>query len=159
MAVTVTVKGLTFTIPERQERGWGDQVTSWIQEVSSAVNDITSVGDIPLTSVSVVNTGVLTTIDNLSFNTSLVRHAEIRYGVYRVSTGAGATELSQKGTIFITYKSTSNTWEIEDHAVGDARIQFSITNAGQLQYTATAITGTYNLSGSKLSFRAEAFPI
>lgn len=33
-AVTVTVNGSNYTIPQKNERGWGDQVTAWIQATS-----------------------------------------------------------------------------------------------------------------------------
>lgn len=36
MSVAVTVNNVNFTIPSTNDRGWGTQVTSWIQTVSSS---------------------------------------------------------------------------------------------------------------------------
>lgn len=35
MSVTVSVAGVNYTIPQTKERGWGANVTSWIQAISS----------------------------------------------------------------------------------------------------------------------------
>ena len=36
MSVSVTVNNVNYTIPTENETGWADQVTSWIQAVSSS---------------------------------------------------------------------------------------------------------------------------
>jgi hypothetical protein len=88
------------------------------------------------------------------FDGSQVRGARISYCVYRNTTGGGATELSERGDIFITYKTVAGTWEIAiAGAVGNAGVTFSITNGGQVQYTSTNITGTNNVQ--KITFKAE----
>lgn len=156
MAVTVTIKGRLFEIPQRKERAWGDQVTNWAVAISNAVNDLTVVGDIKLVSVSVNNNQTTPiNVPNLRFDTVQTRHAIISYSVYRVK---GSDELSQAGQMYVTYKNNSGTWEIIDNTVGDAGIVFTITPAGQVQYTTTDLTdaGTYV---GKMSFRGMAFPV
>jgi len=155
MSVVVTIKGLGFTIPETGERDWGTEVTSWIQQISSAVSDLTVAGDVKLISVSVSNNqGSVANIENLNFDTATIRHAIVEYAVYRVTT---TEELSQTGNLYLTYKSNANTWEIVDNAVGDAEITFTITNAGQVQYVTTNMGGS-SYTG-KMSFRGRVFPV
>ena len=36
MSVTVSVNNSNYTIPQTNETGWGDNVTSWIQAISSS---------------------------------------------------------------------------------------------------------------------------
>ena len=43
-SVTVTVNGTTYTIPQTNEKGWGANVTSWIQAMSS--NALTPIGGV-----------------------------------------------------------------------------------------------------------------
>lgn len=155
MAIPVVVKGLTFLIPETSERRWGDETTNYLVTLGTAINDITSVGDIPLLSIPINNNQTtLINVDNLSFETTQVRHAIIEYSVYRVTS---SEEVSQCGNLLITYKNNAATWELIDNTVGDAGVSFTITTAGQVQYTSTNMAGTgYQ---SKMSFRARAFPI
>jgi hypothetical protein len=48
MSVSVTVAGVSYTIPQTGEVGWGDQVTAWIQKVSNSTLQ-TSGGSFSLT--------------------------------------------------------------------------------------------------------------
>jgi len=155
MSVRVTIKGRPFLIPQRKERGWGDEVTNWAIAISKAVDDLTVAGDIKLITVSVNNNQVAPiAVPNLRFDTVVNRHAIIDYAVYRIK---GSDELSQAGQIYLTYKSSAGTWEIADNTVGDAGIVFTVTSQGQVQYTTTNLTdvGTYT---GKMSFRGRAFP-
>lgn len=155
MSITVSVKNQTFTIPESGNRQWGEETTGWISAISLAVSDLTVTGDIKLISVSVANNQAATAnVENLRFENSQTRHAIVEYGVYRITSGS---EVSQAGQLFLTYKSSAATWEIEDHTVGDAGMVFTITTAGQIQYTSTNMAGT-GYQG-KMSFRGRAFPV
>ena len=47
-SVTVTVNGTNHTIPQTNERGWGNAVTAWIQAISTYALQPTG-GSFPLT--------------------------------------------------------------------------------------------------------------
>lgn len=152
MSVSVTIKGLTYIIPERSERGWGGQVSDYLQAVADAINGSSSAGDIANLTNNINNTNVLTNVDNLAFDNTSVKGAVIYYNINRTTS---TTQLVQEGQLTIRYKSSTNSWEWVDEGTGDnALVTFSITSAGQVQYTAEIITGTgYSAT---LSFRAFA---
>lgn len=154
MSVQVVIKGLTFQIPETGERDWGTEVTGWIDSISTAVSDLTVTGDIKLLSVGLSNNAPSTTVENLRFDTSEVRHAIITYSIYRVTS---LHEESSMNHMYLTYKSNAGTWELVDNGVGSTGVNFTIDNTGQVKYTSTNLSGT-GYSG-KMSFRAQAFPI
>ena len=156
MSVIVTIKGMPFTIPQRKERGWGDQVTNWIISASRAIDDLTVAGDIKLISVSVNNNQATpTNVPNLRFDTLQTRHAIVDYGVYRIK---GSEELSEMASLYVTYKSSAGTWELIDNGVGISGLSFSITGAGQVQYTSSNMVDVGVYTG-KMSFRARSFPV
>lgn len=84
-------------------------------------------------------------ITNLSFSGSAFRGAVVQYTVYRYH--SGVYEGSQVGTLYLGYRTNAADWKIDDIANGDlVGVTFTITAAGQVQYTST------NLSGSQTSF-------
>lgn len=90
----------------------------------------------------------------LSFNSESISQGIIEYLIQIVTTGGGAVELIRSGAIHAVYRPTTNVWAL--FAVGtpgpDAtNITFSITAAGQVQYTSANTTGTASIS--KLTYR------
>jgi len=93
-------------------------------------------------------------ITGLSFNSEGISQAIVEFFIQRVTTGAGATELITSGVFHVVYKPTTNAWVLT--VIGTpgpsvSGITFSITAAGQVQYTSTNITGTSSIS--KISYR------
>lgn len=88
-------------------------------------------------------------VTGLAFSGASVRSFETNYQVYRNTTSTGATELSERGKLTGVYSTVAGTWEMTQQAVGNAGITFSITSAGQVQYTSTNITGTAASSDMK----------
>lgn len=94
-------------------------------------------------------------ITGLNFNSDSVSHGIVEFFIQRVTTGTGATELITSGIFHVVYKPTTNSWALT--VIGTpgpsvSGITFSITAAGQVQYTSTNITGTSSIS--KMSYRA-----
>jgi hypothetical protein len=88
------------------------------------------------------------------FNGATQRSFELDYQVYINTTGSGATELSERGKIFGAYSTVAGTWEITvSGAVGSSGVTFSMTNAGQLQYTSQNTTGTAASSSLHYTYR------
>ena len=92
----------------------------------------------------------------MSFPTSSVRAAFIRYSVYREN-ATPSTIVTETGTLNIVYNQsnpTNNKWEISQDKTGNASITFTVTDAGQVQYTTSAIAGTF-VTG-KIYFTAQS---
>lgn len=92
-------------------------------------------------------------VTGLSFSGSAIRSFAIDYQIYRNTTGTGATELAESGTLMGVYSTVSGSWEMTQSQVGSAGVTFTITNAGQVQYTSTNITGTAATSQMKFKYR------
>ena len=96
-------------------------------------------------------------ITGLSFDPTKIGGFTIDYRVYRQTTGGGATELAEQGQLVGAYSPVAGTWEMtQGPDVGDAGLTFSITNAGQVQYTSTNITGTPSQSYIRFKARSTA---
>ena len=97
-------------------------------------------------------------ITGMSLNKEQVSSAIVEYLIQRVTTGGGAVELIAGGMFHLVYKPTSDSWAIQ--AIGtpgpsSSGVTFSVTSAGQVQYTSTNETGTASIS--KIYFRMRTF--
>lgn len=100
------------------------------------------------------NPGNNVILPNLSFSTSIVRGAFIRYALNRKT---DSTEVSEEGSIQIVYNAsnpTSSKWEVTRDSIGDASITFTVTDVGQVQFSTTTISGA-NHAG-KIFYTAQA---
>jgi hypothetical protein len=91
-------------------------------------------------------------IDGLFFDKNIVRSAIVTYQIYRKTTGIDAVELAEAGTIKCIYLDTAGIWNITKESNGDAEVEITMNNAGQLRYTSSDITGTPSISAMR--FRA-----
>lgn len=101
------------------------------------------------------NVAVAANIDGLTFTSKTVSQAVVDFFIQRVTTGIGATEILTSGTFHLVYKPTSNAWALVIMGTpgpSASGITFSVTAAGQVQYTSSNITGTASIS--KISWRA-----
>lgn len=100
------------------------------------------------------NQAVAADIIGLALSSKSVSQGIIEYLVQRVTTGTGAVELVESGSIHAVYKPTSLSWALVTMGTpgpSTSGVTFSITAAGQIKYTSTNITGTASIS--KLTFR------
>jgi hypothetical protein len=84
-------------------------------------------------------------ITGLVFDKTVYITAEVQYTVMR-KTDTAASGVRETGRLLCTYESQENAWNIEPlvdtfMTNGPSGITFSITSAGQIQYTSTNITG------------------
>ena len=77
----------------------------------------------------------------LNIDTSIYGAFFAIYRVYRKTTGAGATELAEAGTLTGVFSPVAGTWELTQTKVGDALTTFTITGAGHVQFLSTPISG------------------
>lgn len=101
------------------------------------------------------NLAVAANIESLVFDKRFTSSAVIDYVIQRTSSSA---ELIQSGILMAVYKPRADAWSVFEygtpgpHASG---VTFTITSAGQVQYTTTNQAGTIALS--RMIFRARPF--
>jgi predicted acyltransferase (DUF342 family) len=91
-------------------------------------------------------------VSGLSFDPNTTRGVVIDYSIYRYHTSP-TTEVASTGTIRLIYKDIAASWTMDESYVGDiVGVTFTITPAGQVQYTSTNIGGTLNTSTMKYRY-------
>lgn len=154
MSTAVTINGETYNIPSMGENPpWGEELHDLLNALVTSVNSLQGSADIALTSFTIANNqSSVANVTGASWDTSQVRSSIMTYSVYR---STASNEVSESGQIYITYKSTAGTWELAQNKVGESSVVFTITNAGQLQYTSSNLAGA-SYSG-KMKFKAVSF--
>lgn len=108
---------------------------------------------IPETTADIINNvGLPVWIPGLTFDPTVVGGFTVDYRVYRKTTGAGAVELSEYGTLMGTYSPVAGIWEMTEMSVGDAGVVFTCAYDGKIGYISTEIFGTPSVS--KITFKA-----
>lgn len=93
-------------------------------------------------------------LSSLLFNGASIRSVTINYSVYR---STDTNEVAENGTLRLIYKTTANTWLINQVYNGEASgVVFTVTSAGQIQYTSDLITGTSYVGVLKYSYTTTA---
>jgi len=126
----------------------GFLASSWERFIRSAYDRLLPLGvenSFPLKN----NQSAAADITDLKFSARAVSAAFIDFLIQRTTTGSGAVQLTAAGTIAAVYRPNSAAWVL--HAIGTAGpstsgITFSITAAGQVQYTSTNEGGTAQIS-------------
>lgn len=161
MAVDLTVNNTTHAFPEPGDSpGWGDAVTGWAEDVTVVLDTLLGSNDIALTSANLLNNQASAiNVAGLSFNTGAVRAATVVYSIYRISSTnpSGKAESGEIRLVYDNAASSGNKWSLtQGNIVGNAGVIFTITDAGQVQYTSTDI-GSTSYSGA-MKFRAATLP-
>jgi len=93
-------------------------------------------------------------LSSLLFNGASIRSVTINYSVYR---STDTNEVAENGTLRLIYKTTANTWLVNQVYNGEASgVVFTVTSAGQIQYTSDLITGTGYVGVLKYSYTTTA---
>ena len=156
MSTSKTIGTTVYQIPQNGESGgsWGEDLHDAIVAIIDRLDLFAGTYDIAVTSFTLTNNqSSAANVTGLSFSASTVRAAEIN-AVCRISTNTN--ELTEYFKIYISYENTAGTWNISEQSFGDdCGLTFTITNAGQIQYTSTNVAGT-GYSGT-LKFTAKTF--
>lgn len=123
------------------------------------IESLFGVGDIAETPFTIANNQVAASnITGLLFNPISIGGFVVDYRIYRNTTGAGSTELSESGILIGTFSPVAGTWAMTQSRVGDSGVVFpDPLPSGQLQYTSSNITGTPDVS--KITFKARTIAI
>ncbi len=111
-------------------------------------------GALSETSFSVANNvAAATNVTGLIFNSANVKSAQVFYSMRR---STATNEVVSTGRLDLVFRDTGSTWDLGDEAFGDDDgVEFSVTAAGQVQYTSDDLTGT-GYAGT-LRFKAITF--
>lgn len=155
MSKELTVNNITFNYPTSgDDPGWGGPATDWATEVTTVLNNVTAPDDILQTSFEVVNDqSVATDVVGMQFNGASVRSAVIDYAIYRIS-DSNPSGLAEAGKLYLVYDDAAGFSFGQGDVVGNAGVNFSITGAGQFQYTSTD-AGSLNYAGT-MKFSAKS---
>jgi hypothetical protein len=144
---TLIVNNIPFEYPDSgDEPGWGNSATGWAEEVTEVLQNVVGPNDILETSFNIANNQVaVANITGLIFNAGSVRSARVEYSIYRISDSnpSGQTE---GGEIRLAYDNNVGWSFVIGGLTGNSGVVFSLTPAGQFQYTSTDI-GSINYIG------------
>lgn len=122
-SVTVNINGSNYTIPETNEKGWGTQVTSWIQAASQHLLQKTG--------------GAFTLSDEVDFGAS--------FGLKSTYYKSRALNLPETG-VFRLGNTEGISWR---NAANDGDILFSVNGSDQLVFNGNAFLESDALTASR----------
>ena len=133
MSKELSIGNKTFDYPEAGDNpGWGEDAAAWASAVTTALETVQGINDIPTATVTLSNdVSSDTAISGLSFNLTLVRRATIEYVVVRIF-DSGSTTIIESGTLTGDYDGTD--FRISVEANDDSGIVFNSNNSGQILY-------------------------
>lgn len=147
MAITLTVNNIPFDYPEQgEQQPWGESATAWAKEVTTVLSSIKGAYDV-LENSDVINNNVLIPekISVLYFPTSEVRSFYIQGNVWRYVGSESNPSEQYSEAFFLTGLNTGTSWDIQVETVGDAGIEFTVDNTGQVRYTTNNKAGTVGI--------------
>lgn len=143
MSKLISVGSCTFCFPEQgQKSGWGEVVTDTICALATTLATVSGANDISLKTINIANnTCSATDIGSgacaLSFAIGAVRSFETTYSVLR--TDCCCANTVETGIMTGIYNGSA--WAFSVEHIGCAGVCFTITCAGQVQYTSDATKG------------------
>lgn len=155
MPKTLTVNNTPYQYPTAgDEPGWGGEATGWAEEVTGVLNNLLSSNDILETSFSIANNQTTPAdVTGLVFNAGSVRGGEVSYAIFRIS-DINPSGNAEYGKMHVLYDNNSG-WELSvGDVVGNSNVTFSITPAGQVQYTSSDIDPLNYIGVMKFKFES-----
>lgn len=146
----IIIKGTVINIPNSAASpNWAPNIIEAFEALAEAVNAVTGTYDVaPQTqNIDLNNSSLNVALNNLVFPSSDVRAATVYYTVHRVTEDSGigdAEELVEAGTLEISYDNSrpvDHKWELVRMGQGEARIDFNVTDLGQIRFSTTALNG------------------
>lgn len=150
----LTVGTEDFEIPDQGDNpDYGESISDWMSAVSDALGTVQAPNDVLVSTASILNNQTsFADISGFIFDSSEVISINAEFIVQR-STVSPANVLVEDGVIRGNFNGSS--WIYSVVSQGNAGVDFNITDAGQLQYKSTDITGT-SYSGT-ITFRGRVF--
>lgn len=142
MSVNLTIKGVTYSYPVSNDEQWGTNATNWAIAVTEALSTVAVEGDLapPSTSQAPIlnDQSVAANVNDLTFDSSVVRAADVLYYIYR---SYGSTKVMESGTLTVRFVDSAWTFT-QEYQGDDTGVTLSITSGGQIQYTSDNKAGS-----------------
>lgn len=157
MAIQLNISGTLVEIPSSgQSPNWSSGVIEAFQAIEAALQGVAGAFDTPpqIQSIDSYNPGVNIDLQEAIYPTSDVRSIELIYSVYRETTTNNASETGTLKAVYNPNNPPTQQWEVSRSGNGEAYIDFTFLDTGQVQFTTTALAGS-NHTGT-ISFLAKA---
>lgn len=153
---TITIAGTPFPLPESgTDPDWSSGVSNILRALAQTLSVSLGTYDVsPQVYSMVANVNTDVALPNLSFSTSAVRGASIRYAIYRNSTATTVVEYGDLKLVYNPAGSNGNKWEVARTFVGNASITFTVDDTGQVAFSSTTIGGTGHVG--QISYAAQS---
>ena len=138
MSIVLTVNNIPFEYPTQGTQSpWGDQASSWAEEVTKVLNSLKGPADILETAAQIQNNvSTPTDIPDFKFNPTIVRSFSVKGNITRATSSSSIYE-----ECTLVGMKTATGWDLQQDGVGNSGVTFSITAGGQVQYTSSNFVG------------------
>lgn len=157
MSVNINISGTIIEFPTSGDPAdWAPALTQFAQVVADNINAVINQADIlpNFFTIDAFNPGTNVLIPGFTFDTNIVRSAEIAYAVIRQR---DSTTLTEEGTIHAVYNpdgASGFKWEVSNDYTGEAQIALTLDDNGQVRVSTEVITGIGSHTG-RLSYSAK----
>lgn len=141
MSVSVTVAGVTYTIPEVGDTGWGPQVTAWIQAISSATLQTTG--------------GTFTLTGDLNFGANFGIISKYYKSISSNISLTGILRLANSDAI--GWRNAGNTADILLQPNADGILKYGGVDLVNLSATQTLTTKTFDSTSTMTGVKIASF--
>jgi hypothetical protein len=158
MSVQITIQGNVIDFPTSgSSPNWAPAVVDFAQAVETALESAIGEYDIAPQSLDILNNQASAqNLAGIAFPSTAVRSFALNYTIYRST--ATPTSKAEVGTLTAVFNDLQNDWVVQRGFSGDdSGVTFTIdntSNAGQLKYTSSNISGA-SYSG-KITLSAKA---
>jgi len=130
-----------------------DQTNVNLSQLLTAINSKVGAGGVQYSQAIVNNQAAPLDITNMLFDSNTIKSVAIDIDLHRQS-DTGSSELDEKGTLYAIFDSVAGNWRSSlDSKFDDALVVFTITAAGQMQYTSSDITGSNSVGTMRYTIR------
>lgn len=138
----IQVGNQTFELPiTGKNPDWGEEVSAILEALAESSQVVQGPNDVLLSSANILNNQTApVNFGNLAFNTANVLSIDIDYFIIRrFDPGTGPEAITENGKIYANFDGSN--WKLSQTGTGEVGIAFTITPAGQIQYSSTDISG------------------
>lgn len=157
MAVSVTVAGITYSVPTTNDELWGNNTTDYLVALGEELANVVVNGDIPPETLATIanNQVAPANVTDFIIDGNTLRSAIAEYFVHRVTVTPNS-EVVESGSLYFNYNDTLGAWSLAQvgNNVGSTGVTFSMSG-NQLQYVSTNLSGTHT---GTMKFRVRALP-
>lgn len=144
MSFTITIQGTQIDFPSSSESpNWSEAIDQFATAVEAALSGLAGAFDVPpqVYVIDSFNPVTNQALPNFSFPVTDVRSIFVRYAVFRQTDSVTAYETGNIIAIYSPDNPVNNKWDFSVDRVGNGSITFSMTDAGQIQFSTATLAG------------------